>query len=213
MVACAKGGVGIFEKVGEERLARGTLPGERCEHAYFRLAVSGSWIAVIEQEDSTVRLYDRTGATWSLRQTLEGPPNLEDFGFQMRMLNRHLAVSSFRGRWPGSDVDGFVAIYARSATGQWRLSQVHAPPMSGPNTGFGTALAFTSDTLFIGAPGATHPLYRRSVYAADVDWWPDPDFDPAKDLRRPGDGQGPNPDRQWIRLPEGNLGIRLRRHR
>ncbi len=115
-------------------------------YQYFgrAVAISGDLVAVGTPQRDAVRIFVRSGTTWSQEVKLTGASG---FGHALALSGSTLAVSAY-------GAIGSVLVYTRTAPGTWSLQQTLAPTASG-NTYFGAAVALSGDTLVVGAPYET----------------------------------------------------------
>ena len=103
----------------------------------------------IEQSAGAVRVYGRTGNTWTPRTTI-APADLEShesFGTNIAIDKQILAIGAKK-----QDNSGAVYIYSYS-TGGWRNQFRIVPKGNAPNQEFGSSISVSNGNIAIGAPG------------------------------------------------------------
>lgn len=103
------------------------------------VSISGSTVALGYYADAVVRIFDRQGAVWNLKQTLNGPAG-SAFGYRVIVQGDSLFVGARGG--------GFASVYTRSA-GMWIEKQKLVPTDLPKLNDFGVAMALDGNTLVI----------------------------------------------------------------
>ncbi|MBK6739586.1 MAG: thrombospondin type 3 repeat-containing protein [Haliea sp.] len=144
------------------------------------LALAGDLGIVGAPDGNAVYVYRRTGAgTWTAAGTLASPGPNSQFGASISAEGERILVGA-----PGIDR---AYVFEDDGDNYWPVA---AELSGGADSGFGTAVALTGDTAFIGAP-------RLFILVCESDWsrhdrandgsWP---FVTYKISRRPEDGDG-----------------------
>ncbi|WP_428356667.1 hypothetical protein [Methyloprofundus sp.] len=137
------------------------------------LAVSGATAAVAAFPDTSsasgsVYIY-AAGESWRLTTELNSQPSTDGFGQHIVLVNDSLFVSASKDDEGGVD-SGAVYVFERNpitAIQPWRqLAKIKAPDMAA-ESGFGDAIAFYDDFLYIGA--ARHGQGKVYIYSRDAE--------------------------------------------
>lgn len=151
-------------------------------HARGRVALSGDTLAVGSPGDNiggladvgSVRIYQRSGAIWSLQQRIDRPaaPSVTgNFGASVAIEGDRLVVGA-----PGRTAYGRGAVYHYVRTGSsWSLASSISPPAE-LGRSFGQAVALAGDRLVVGIPDVRRAMAYRRVGA---DWQNEAIFSPT----------------------------------
>lgn len=131
-------------------------PGEATFRFGLGIAADGEWAAIIDSADD-LRIFQRVGDGFVLRQTLETPPtqggitvrNFESIAMQ----GDTIVIGDSSANLTGFSNAGAAVVYRRSGS-TWSLHALVPSPDPGNTTGFGDAVAVSNDALVIGAPDA-----------------------------------------------------------
>ena len=160
------------------------------------VAISGNTVVVSSSED--VYVFDRSGVTWQLQNTLDVPAGCSTVGSDipapdgdaLALSGSTLVVGAACSPSSGpSEDEGAAYVYGESG-GQWTLKTVLNDPHGTGGDSFGSSLAISGNTLVVGAydypsyhgEGATY-MYEQSnghwdfrtvfkdPHGADEDWF------------------------------------------
>jgi choice-of-anchor B domain-containing protein len=127
-----------------------TLAGDR---AYISTGIQGFGPMVFTRRSGTVYVFRNNGGAWA-EETLLKPPandtvNSATYGGVVAASSSRLMIGNFRA----DSGTGAVYVYSRDASGNWKMDSRLSPPgpITGRNSGFGSAIVLRGDSAFIGA--------------------------------------------------------------
>lgn len=122
--------------------------------------MSGTWLAV-GAGGSSLYLYQRSGTTWTLMQTISGLSGLSTGVDPVALTDTQLVVGLAGGTVNGHSQRGSVRRY-ENVSGTWTLRADYAAADGGPSDQLGYAVSLNSTDVLVGAPGET------AVYSFDL---------------------------------------------